>query len=206
MTFNTEQENFWAGKFGDEYIKRNEDNNFISNNLYWFAKILTHTSEINRVIEFGANIGLNIMALKKLLPLADFSAVEINEEAQKRLMQIDQLKVYKDSLLNFKEKSTYDLVLIKGVLIHIAPEKLDEVYEILYNASDKYICLMEYYNPVPMAIPYRGYSGKLFKRDFAGEMLEKFKDLQLIDYGFMYHKDNNFPQDDITWFLLKKQS
>jgi hypothetical protein len=44
----------------------------------------------------------------------------------------------------------------------------------------------------------------LFKRDFAGEMLERYPDLELIDYGFVYKRDNNFPQDDITWFLLKK--
>ena len=28
--------------------------------------------------------------------------------------------------------------------------------------------------------------------------------LQLIDYGFQYHGDHNFPQDDITWFLMEK--
>ena len=28
--------------------------------------------------------------------------------------------------------------------------------------------------------------------------------LKLIDYGFIYHRDNSFPKDDITWFLLEK--
>jgi spore coat polysaccharide biosynthesis protein SpsF len=27
----------------------------------------------------------------------------------------------------------------------------------------------------------------------------------LVDYGFAYHRDPNFPQDDITWFLLEKR-
>ncbi len=53
-------------------------------------------------------------------------------------------------------------------------------------------------------LDYRGLSNKLFKRDFAGEMLDKYPDLQLVDYGFVYHNDNSFPQDDINWFLLKK--
>jgi spore coat polysaccharide biosynthesis protein SpsF len=26
----------------------------------------------------------------------------------------------------------------------------------------------------------------------------------LVDYGFAYHRDPAFPQDDITWFLLEK--
>jgi spore coat polysaccharide biosynthesis protein SpsF len=54
-------------------------------------------------------------------------------------------------------------------------------------------------------VPYRGNSGKLFKRDFAGEMLDRYSDLQLLDYGFGYHRDPQFPVDDITWFLLEKR-
>jgi len=64
---------------------------------------------------------------------------------------------------------------------------------------------VEYYNPVPVEVSYRGHQGKLFKRDFSGEMLDKFKDLRLIRYGFVYHRDPSFPQDDITWFLLEKK-
>ena len=30
-------------------------------------------------------------------------------------------------------------------------------------------------------------------------------DLTLLDYGFLYHRDNNFPQDDISWFLIEKE-
>ena len=53
-------------------------------------------------------------------------------------------------------------------------------------------------------IPYHGESDRLFKRDFAGELMKKYKDLKLVDYGFVYHNDSNFPQDDVTWFLLEK--
>ena len=98
-----------------------------------------------------------------------------------------------------------DLVLIKGVLIHIHPNELQNVYKLLYKASRKYICIAEYYNPSPVEVKYRGHEGKLFKRDFAGEIMEQFSDLELIDYGFVYHRDSNFPQDDTTWFLLEKR-
>ena len=54
-------------------------------------------------------------------------------------------------------------------------------------------------------IDYRGHTDKLFKRDFAGELLDRHKDLRLMDYGFVYHGDPKFPQDDITWFLLEKR-
>jgi spore coat polysaccharide biosynthesis protein SpsF len=55
-----------------------------------------------------------------------------------------------------------------------------------------------------VALPYRGHDERLFKRDFAGEILDRFPDLRLVDYGFRYRRDPNFPQDDVTWFLMEK--
>jgi spore coat polysaccharide biosynthesis protein SpsF len=81
---------------------------------------------------------------------------------------------------------------------------LTVVYEKIYQASDRFILVCEYYNPTPTSISYRGHSDRLFKRDFAGEMLDKYSDLTLVDYGFAYHRDAAFPQDDITWILMQK--
>jgi spore coat polysaccharide biosynthesis protein SpsF len=99
-----------------------------------------------------------------------------------------------------------DLVLVKGVLIHLNPDVLASVYELLRAASSRYICIVEYYNPSPVTIPYRGHTDRLFKRDFAGELLARYPELRLLDYGFVYHGDPNFPQDDLTWFLLEKRT
>lgn len=79
------------------------------------------------------------------------------------------------------------------------------VYDLLYKTSKRYIFIMEYYNPIPTEVLYRGHKNKLFKRDFAGEILDRFKDLSLVDYGFVYHRDYNFSQDDGTWFLMCKK-
>jgi len=38
--------------------------------------------------EFGANIGLNLMALRQLLPEADLSAIEINRKAVESLRRL----------------------------------------------------------------------------------------------------------------------
>ena len=64
--------------------------------------------------------------------------------------------------------------------------------------------MIEYYNPSPVAIMYRGHDDRLFKRDFCGELLDKYKDLELVDYGFCYRRDPVFQQDDMTWFLMRK--
>ena len=90
-------------------------------------------------------------------------------------------------------------------MIHISPDHLQTVYENLFQSSKKYIVVAEYYNPVPVSVSYRGHSEKLFKRDFAGEMLDLYPSLQLVDYGFVYHRDPAFPADDISWFILEKK-
>ena len=134
------------------------------------------------------------------------SAGSSNQDAVESLKKMfqDRIEVYHQSILDFYTEKKFDFVLIKGVLIHINPDFLQKVYDLLYQSSKAYICLVEYYSPTPVEVLYRGHEGKLFKRDFAGEMLDRFKDLQLLDYGFVYHRDNQFPQDDVNWFLLEK--
>ena len=209
QTYETEQEKFWAGEFGDKYINRNLSEDYLSRNFVFFSKILSQTSGINSILELGANAGLNLQAIGQLLPSAQLFAVEINKHAIKKLQEIlnGRVNVYHYSVLDKDlPELEADFVLIKGVLIHINPSYLDQVYDKLFNSSNRYICIAEYYSPSPVEILYRGHRNKLFKRDFAGEMLDKYPGLKLVDYGFVYHRDLNFPQDDVTWFLLEKKS
>lgn len=202
--YKTEQEDFWAGDFGQEYIKRNNSPNLLANNLMLFSKIFTNLCPIESVIEFGANIGMNLRAIQQLLPKARLSAVEINSVASESLKQINNVQVYNQSILDFDTEEQFDFVFTKGVLIHIDPQSLQDVYEKLYSASKRYICIIEYYNPTPVEVKYRGHDGKMFKRDFAGELMQEYPSLKLLDYGFIYHKSYNFSDDDFNWFILQK--
>ena len=204
--YNTEQENFWAGSFGSSYIQRNMNASLLTANVAFFTRILSRTGPLASAIEFGANVGMNIRALNLLLPKAEFQAVEINEEAAAQMAASCRVTVHKGTLLGFKPKRLLELSFTKGVLIHIAPEALPEAYDTLHAASSRFILIAEYYNPTPISIPYRGHDNRLFKRDFAGEMMDRFPDLALLDYGFLYHRDPHFPQDDITWFLMEKRT
>ena len=165
-------------------------------------------TKIESIFEFGSNVGLNLLALTNLLPLVgDLSAIEINFEAYKELRKnLPNAKVYNQSILDFEVGYKRDLVIISCVLIHINPDELKHVYQKLYDCSKKYLLASEYYNPTPVEVEYRGHSGKLFKRDFAGEIMDMYPDLQLVDYGFWYHRDNVFPGGDSTWFLMKKMN
>jgi hypothetical protein len=55
--FKTEQEAFWAGEFGTEYIQRNQGDALIASNLNFFSKALNAARGMHSCIEFGANIG-----------------------------------------------------------------------------------------------------------------------------------------------------
>lgn len=202
----TSQEAFWAGNFGTEYIGRNDSTQLLASNLNFFTKALKQAGKIATCLELGANIGMNLRALQLLYPGIGLKGAEINPDAAKLLGElIGQKNVYEGSIFDYPITDKVDLSLIKGVLIHINPDMLHAVYEKLYQATHRYILVCEYYNPSPVAITYRGHADRLFKRDFAGEMLDKYSDLTLVDYGFAYRRDPAFPQDDITWFLMEKR-
>ncbi|WP_420547772.1 pseudaminic acid biosynthesis-associated methylase [Curvivirga sp.] len=203
--YNTEQEDFWANDFGHEYTERNSGETLIAAAHNLFSDVISRTENVSSFLELGANRGLNLEAIKTLKPNAKISAVEINSTAAQHLKDTGDYEVFEQSILDFSTEQTWDFTFTRGVLIHIAPEKLDVVYDHLYNCSKRYIMVCEYYSPSPVALPYRNNQDKLFKRDFAGDLLDRFNDLKLIDYGFKYHRDVNFPQDDLTWFLLEKK-
>jgi spore coat polysaccharide biosynthesis protein SpsF len=206
MTRATEQESFWEGTFGDDYCGRNRGANWVAANAALFSKALARTCSVHDILELGSNIGLNLMALRLLLPGAGLSAVEINKKAAEELKSnVPGVDLHLTSLLDFQPERTWDLVFTKGVLIHINPANLARAYDLMYRASSRYILTCEYYNPVPQQISYRGHENKLFKRDFAGDLLDRFPDLRLLDYGFVYRRDALFPQDDMSWFLMEKR-
>jgi pseudaminic acid biosynthesis-associated methylase len=205
MTYATPQEQFWAGEFGTAYIERNQGDKLLAANLDFFVKSLHQTRQLKSCIEFGANIGMNLKALNLLFPGLQAHGIEINSDAAAQLAHtIPAAHVYNQSILGFNETRNWDLALIKGVLIHLNPEVLPAVYDKLVAATGRYLLVAEYYNPSPVTINYRGHTDRLFKRDFAGEIMDRHPHMQLLDYGFSYRRDPNFPQDDITWFLMEK--
>ena len=207
MQYQTEQEEFWAGDFGDEYISRNQSDQLLAANLNYFSNALRNTNKIGSVIEFGANIGMNMRALKALYPQMELNGIEINQKAYENLAKfIGSQNAFHTSIFDFSSEKKFDLTFTKGVLIHINPDLLEKVYEKLYEHSNKYILVSEYFNPSPVEIPYRGHSEKLFKRDFCGDLMDKYSDLKLVDYGFNYSRDTYFPQDNLNWFLLQKEN
>ncbi|GAB7022257.1 pseudaminic acid biosynthesis-associated methylase [Salidesulfovibrio brasiliensis] len=203
--YKTEQEEFWTGEFAAHYMERNKELDLVGSKAALWTKALSRASDIGSVMEYGSNIGLNIQALQSIMPNVQYSAVDINPDVVDEFTRRCGFAPHIGSLLDYQTTERFDLTFCCGVLIHINPDHLSSVYDLLYTTSNKYIVVAEYYNPTPVTVNYRGHADRLFKRDFAGEMLGKYQNLSLVDYGFIYHRDPMFPLDDLTWFLLEKR-
>jgi len=197
----SEQAEAWRGQTGDSYSARQSLT--IDARKAMFEKVLRRIPQPHSIIEFGANTGDNLKALRQLLPHAHLAGVEINEKAFQELKGVANL-AFHGSILDFPSAGKWDMALTRGLLIHIHPVELLRAYDVLYRAASRWICIAEYYSPTPVMIPYRGENDRLWKRDFAGEMLDRYRDLRLIDYFFVYHRDPVAPQDDVTIFLMEK--
>jgi pseudaminic acid biosynthesis-associated methylase len=206
MSYKTEQEAFWSGEFGDGYLNRNNDEQLVVSRMVHFGKFLRSAPQLGSIMELGCNVGMNLQALKRLNPAFELAAYEINPKAAQMARDLGVAEVTTGTVTEpIDAARTYDLTFTSGVLIHINPDALGDVYDNLYRLSNRYILINEYYNPTPVTVEYRGATDRLFKRDFAGELIDRYG-LRLLDYGFLYRRDNYFPRDDSNWFLLEKQA
>jgi hypothetical protein len=72
--YTTEQEKFWEGEFGIEYVNRNRYD--IGATLAMFSKILSKAYGVDSLFEFGCNIGQNLRALKLLKSQCRISGID----------------------------------------------------------------------------------------------------------------------------------
>jgi spore coat polysaccharide biosynthesis protein SpsF len=200
----TAQEEFWEGQFGDEYTVRNVTTP--EARTPFFRKILDLAAGVRTVCELGANRGDNLRAIHVLRPDVRATAVEVNRSAFEQLETLPGVEAVHASIQDFRSATRYDLVFTCGVLIHLPPEDLPGVYEKMVSLSSRYVLLNEYFNPVPVELEYRGHQGRLFKRDFAGELLKGTPvSLRVVDYGFLW-KRLEPGWDNTTWVLMEKVS
>lgn len=203
MIYKNEQEEFWAGSFGVDYIDRNNSDALLVSKIAFWSRMLKAAHGVKTARELGCNIGLNLLALNRLFNDIELSGYEINPEAAEQAREREIANIVTGSILEPIKENPVDLTFTVGVLIHINPNDLQRAYENLVNGSSKYVLVAEYYNPSPIMVPYHGEDDRLFKRDFAGDLIDDFG-LKLVDYGFVYRRDNWAPQDDVSWFLLEK--
>ena len=210
MKSHTEQQTFWKKTYSKEYIERNpySDNHL---GLKAWAKMLAQINDIggglNSILECGSNIGRNIAFLNSLYPIAKKSVIEISEDAFEIVTKNFELE-YKQNCPIVEaqfDKESFDLVFISGVLIHIHPDDILANMQKMFDWSNKYILINEYFNRTPVTLEYRGEKNKLFKSDFGKTFIQNFS-VKLIDYGFLWgHEYDNGGFDDTTYWLFEKK-
>lgn len=208
----TPQEAAWRGEFGDQYTDRNMGKT--PANRAFFRRVFATPPVTTRhyagvrpesVLELGCGSGENLLALRQLMPQAHLAGVEINAKAAQQARMRTACPIHEHSLIDFNAPAgSWDMVLVKGVLIHIPPTELERAYEVIVRTASRWVLIAEYYNPTPVEVRYRDREAMLWKRDFAGELLNRYQELELHSYGFAYHRDP-YPQDDLSWFLLEKR-
>lgn len=202
----------WQGSFGAEYIERNRATaDVTSDAVIVFRRILETSgilSQVNSVLEVGANVGINLFGLRQVLgPKALLAAVEPNVLACEELRRNEGLQlaevIESDAYRVPLPDESYDLVLTNGVLIHIPPDRLSQAMNEIVRISRCFVLCSEYFSHVPMEVPYRGQSGLLWKRDFGRAYLENNSELKVRNYGFLWQTE--FPHfDNLNWWLFEK--
>jgi spore coat polysaccharide biosynthesis protein SpsF len=206
MPFNSQQEKFWATTYADDYIKKNSQFDHQLGAEAWAKMLQATRGGVGNYLECGCNIGRNIDQLKRVLPNAKPSIIEISEPAFKNVTSHhDFAHAFSGAILDATfEDGSFDLVFTMGVLIHINPDQLLAHMERMFRYSSKYILIGEYFNRTPISIDYQGEKDKLFKRDFGKLFIENFN-VELLDYGFLWgHIYDAAGFDDITWWLFEK--
>lgn len=208
-TRSSRQEDLWRGDFGDAYTDRNaaSEERLAARTAHW-ARILRTTLGVppRSVLEVGANIGLNLRALRNLTG-AEFYAVEPNVKA--RGILTNQGVVPEANVLDGVGASialpdaSMDLVFTSGVLIHIHPDNLLTSCREIHRVSRRYVACIEYFSDREEEVFYRGHAEALFKRDFGGFYMDNFPDLRILDYGFAWKRVTGL--DNLTWWLFEKQ-
>ncbi len=208
--FENEQVKLWRGEFGDEYLVRNAPTpKRVANQTRFWAKLFDTLAvqglKPNSILEIGANVGINLRALKNLSD-AELFAVEPNDQAREILIR-DSVVPEGNALATTGEvigleDNAVDMAFTAGVLIHVNPDTLAQVCAEIHRVSRKTIVCAEYFSANPETITYRGHSDKLFKRDFGAFWLEQFPSLKLLDYGFAWKPVTGL--DNITWWIFSK--
>ena len=168
----------WAQSYGVNYIVKGLGEDWETTRVPLWENVVAELRACETILEIGCNIGMNVRAINKLQPQARITGLEINricvDLVKKDLPYVD---VIHDSLLSYKGRNKWDMVLSRGVLIHINPDALPEAYKKLGRMARKYVFLAEHYSEsVEIDAGYppsgRGFDKQddfLWRRDFFTE-------------------------------------
>lgn len=202
-----DQEVFWSQTYAQEYMAKNASFDRAKGVEGW-QRMLAAAGPITSLLECGCNIGRNIDFLNDVLPQANKSAIELSKPAYDFVTSRFAFdRSFNGPILESDfAPASFDLVYTIGVLIHIHPDNLLANMRKMFDYSNRYVLIGEYFNRTPVMLPYHGEEDRLFKRDFGKLFLENFP-VDVVSYGFLWgHEFDDAGFDDVTWWLFEKRS
>ena len=186
-----EQEQFWAGEFGNEYTSRNR--------VDWrqripFWKTMIDETGARSVWEFGCNAGWNLSAIRRACPDMVVGGTDINETAARQAWNAG-LNVTHSWASSGREEA--DMSFTAGVLIHVAPENLRDVMTMMVEVSSEWVLAIEYSAAQEEEVNYRGHAQRLWRRPY-GKLYQDMG-LEMVRHG---PAGKGF--DNCTYWLLRK--
>jgi pseudaminic acid biosynthesis-associated methylase len=211
LSYQNDQQKFWVGDFGDEYVERSKDLNTI-NEIYkkqtgmtfseMYESFFENLDRNIKIIELACNVGLKLKILKEL-GFKNLYGVEINKKAYEIAKKENpDITFYNSSIEDFDSNGEkFDVVCVSGILIHIDPKNLPGIINKITSLSKKYIFGSENYSENPTEIVYRGHVDKLWKQNFANLFRELNPNLKTVKEQIIPYK--NEPLEDITYLFEK---
>jgi pseudaminic acid biosynthesis-associated methylase len=190
----------WTGDFGDSYTARNTRSTVPARHDMWRALMPRH---VESILEVGANIGLNLEAISQFSP-AELFACEPNDTARAELAGILEPKNVRSDCadkLGWPD-SHFDLVLTSGVLIHIAPDKIEASLKEINRVASRYVICGEYFAPSEEMIPYRGHANAMWRRDYGSLFMDTCPDLHPLGTLFAWKRTTGL--DNLTFWIFEK--
>lgn len=211
----TQQEQFWAGDFGQSYTDRNTRDRAEWDDFYrqnWGltktdmnATFLADLPRDARILEVGCNTGMQLRGLQDM-GFTNLYGVELQPYAvEKAKQQTQGINIVQGSGFDLPFRDGFfDLVCTNGVLIHIAPDDLPRIMGEMVRCSRQYIWGFEYYSPSLTSVPYRGNDGFLWKADYAALFQQQFPALTLEKQTlYPYINQAESGNQDVMYLLRK---
>jgi pseudaminic acid biosynthesis-associated methylase len=209
----TEQIQQWDGEFGKQYTDSNfmtlegMENLWIGNygfpRSYMNAQFLKGIEPDVKILEVGSNVGNQLLCLQKA-GFKNLYGIELQSYAvEMSKNRTNNINMIRGSAFDIPYKDGYfDIVFTSGLLIHIAPQDINNVMDEIYRCTKRFIWGAEYYHDEYIHVPYRGKDSLMWKGNFSKMFLERFTRLHLVREEFMKYLNND--NVDIMYLLEKE--
>jgi pseudaminic acid biosynthesis-associated methylase len=212
MSDGKEEQDFWAGEFGNDYVDRCNTLEFTNKTyksqtgfsyLEIYNSFFSNFNKDLKILELACNVG-NKLSILKYFGFKNLYGVEINKKAVEIAKKENpDITFFNSSIEDFDPKDEkFDIVCTSGILIHIHPEHLNLILQKIESLSQKYIFGFENFSEIPVEVPYRGHKNKLWKKNFPNAFRKLYPNLKTLKEQKIAYKSQSLTD---IFYLFEKE-